>query len=495
MISRQAKERLKVLTDQLKSQPSGSRLIVYFFIEIEAQDEFHPLRREEIAGYWIRENCLFSQPVNVTNTPPIHLPGQKMLLYCVSGNAVFLSEALQQESFADAYRGESWDELFRRNYEYWEYAFQAQATRRTLQNDKAGYYRGNFAELVPGDKFEACYAPGVFQGGPPSKELILTTEQRELYLPKPPVSDDSIKSVDPANFHYFLVNCFGVDLDGSSHFISKSGLQWWPSCCFPADSIVLDNLTPVGSFLETQTFTGVLLVPKNQEGTTHKEELKSLQDAQVVARRIRTLLNIISNAKMRILGDVSLVRSGRGGHLSKRMVNLEGLYTYRYWDGEICSQACYPSALLDTAIDLATATPPKKQLLSLLQRALDSLDLARSHSADRSISLVLIWAAIETLISPSNKSELAANLTLHLMGLQKDVNKAIFWDAVKGSYAMRSDIVHAFDLPEEMALEDSIRFTENQCVKLMQYVIQEALPSGMMKDEMTKGLRNKALSS
>lgn len=430
---------------------------------------------------------------HITNIPSIPLPNGNHFFYCTCQKQTLIN-LLKTEEGAESFRAESWEDLFVSDYEYWNYVFIAMGKRRSLSGDMV-HYRGSFSELVPGDILEKHHVTGLFTSHSTTvPEMSLSDAQREKYIPSPPGKDDNHDGIDPTLYHYFLIDNFGISLDGGSHQELPCGLQWWPSSCFPSEGLVLYNSVANQSISEHQTFTGVLLVPVDPRANSHEEKQVAYQKLQKQVKRVRTYLDVFYSAKMRLLGDIQIVNGTHGLH--RQRVNIGSPYPYRCWsDPPPVSKACFSSLILINAIEFAFTETTKKGLLKYLHRSIDSLDLARSLASDPLLAHIIVWAAIEALLSPSNKAELISNISLCLIGLQPgSLDKMELWDQAKKSYQMRSNIVHSFDIPEQEELEQSLGFAEQQCLNVLQFALTEPFPKGWTRDELASFLRERALA-
>jgi hypothetical protein len=175
---------------------------------------------------------------------------------------------------------------------------------------------------------------------------------------------------------------------------------------------------------------------------------------------------------------------------------MENSYPYRFWSEKFLLQkACFPTSSLIDAVEFCFAEPKKKGLQRYIHRSIDSLDLARSLMSDSPLAHIIVWAAIEALLSPSDKAELISNISLSFIGLQPHVeDKMEFWDIAKKSYNVRSSIVHSFDIPEQKELLETLAFAEEQCLKVLKFAVSEPTEEGWMRDDLTFYLRSRALT-
>ncbi|WP_139800677.1 hypothetical protein [Geothermobacter hydrogeniphilus] len=430
----------------------------------------------------------------IANIPTIPLPnGNHFYHFTTTRDA--LINILSDPEGAITFRGKTYEDLFYSDYEYWHYVFQARAKRRTLSGREQTIH-GPFSELVPGDTLVSHGIPGsIGRGSTDVSKLSLPDKHYERYVPQAPVDDGAQEDVSPTQYLFFLIDNFGVPLEGVSHLNLPYGVQWWPASKFPADDILLDNLVLPNSFEAQKTFTGVLLVPFNQHEISHAEKTQLLKEVQKIVKRIRSYLHINHSAKMRIIGEVQFAYSNN--NLYKQRINIYDYPIYRCWSETTpIRHSLFPVQHLIDAIDFAFYEPArKKDIKKLLIRAVDSLDLARTLGTDPVVAQIIIWSAIETLISPNSKTELVTNMVFCLMGLHEDrTSRLEFWERVKDSYQLRSDIVHSFDIPDEEDLLEALEFTEHQCLSLMKFVTSVAIPNGWSRDELTKELKKRALS-
>ena len=468
----------------ISAKLSGQRQ-VYVFFEISPPFDYSE-RVEEMAYRKFAHLGIGG----FNNTPPIPLPNGDFLFYCLM-SVETLTKLLSIDLIKERYRGDSFDQLFYDDYEYFKYVFTGSGERMGLTGKMEHFY-GNIAEFVPGDNLKEIQPRGVFSGGP-SFHLKPTLEIKERLVPSLKTICKT-KDINTQNYYYFLINDFGVPLEESSHFDLEFGIQWWPSISFPAKDIVLDEaLSKFGEHIP-QSFTGVLLVPKNTSINDYREKINEFEGIQKKIRRMRTYLNIIYSANLKILGEIEIGENSTGNYFRKRTNLIQ--QNYRSWfKNFIISHSLFPIDALIESIKFSFRDLTKKdKFLFNLHRSIDSLDLARTISGDPLVSHVLIWAAIESLISPSNDSELISNMTLSLIGLNEDiVDKSSFWKQCKESYACRSKIVHSFDIPEMKDLVQHISFAESQCVALIKKIISDVIPLNKNRDDFISELRNNAL--
>lgn len=352
-----------------------------------------------------------------------------------------------------------------------------------------------FSGLVPGDIVEDHNVPAMFAGGVTTSVpgMPLPEEQAAKYIPHPPSKDNNQKEIDPTLYYFFLMDNFGINLSGDSYLALPFGLQWWPSSYFPFEDVILDRLASPHSMSGNQTFTGILLVPKNTKASTPKERTEAYQKIQIQVKRARTYLDISNSAKMRIVGDVELGSNQNG--IYKSRVNVENPYPCRAWsDNYLLQKAYFPSASLVEAVEFCFGELKKKGLHKYIRRSIDSLDLARSLMSDSPLAHIIVWSAIEALLSPSDKAELISNISLSLIGLQPPtVDKMEFWDSAKKSYNIRSNIVHSFDIPEQKQLLESLSFAEEQCLNVLKFAISQPMKEGWGRDDLILFLKKKAL--
>ncbi len=422
------------------------------------------------------------------NTPGMPLPNGNFLFYCYVDLST-LSKLLATEGIKEGYRGDSFELLFEK-YEFFKYVFKGVGERMGFSGKMEPFY-GSLSEFVPGDRLNEIYPTGVFSGGP-SFELKPSAETRKKMLPE--VNNFTIEGIEPEKYYYFLIGDFGVYLEDMPYLDLGFGIQWWPSVNFPASDIVLNNLVAEYSDLARQTFTGVLLVPKNSDIKEHREKMFAVQEMRRNIRRLRTFFDIKHNSNMKILGEVELGVSDDGRYFKQTATIGEQFYTTWSKNYRI-PHSVFNKNFLVESVELSFMKPTRKEkFISSLQRSIDSLDLARTIGGDSLVSHVLVWASIEAIISPEDDRELISNMTLSLLGLQDSVvEKSEFWSKCKESYAIRSKIVHSFEIPEQEKLFDNIMFAERECERLLKKVILEVIPSRISKDDFIKRLRALAL--
>lgn len=430
--------------------------------------------------------------LSLSNVPGIPLPSGEWLFYCRVSQpdlVVFLENPDLQER----YIADSWLDLFHSDYEHWDLVFGAE-TQRISMSGKFEHWRGTFAELQPGDAEIRPYVPAVFSGDN-LPELVLSTEQRERFIPNIVVDEDVVTDPPSNELIYFFVDGFGVDLGKSGAVELEDGIHWWPAAAFPSAPFIFQHLSdPFDPYFSHGTFTGVLTVPFPDVPLDDNERLEFVTVARTRVRRLRTLLHVLYEVRLDLIAEFFFYEyEGSSGSLHRE---LYGNRYYRYplvQHGPI-RRTRYHSDVLRAATELAFATPKGKALAKFIHRSLDSLDLARSLS-DLPVSHVLTWAAIESIISPTDHSELIANMTLCLMGLQSPhVDRARFWDAAKRSYKIRSTIVHSFDFPDPEQLTEAFGFAEEQLTAVLRYAVLEGIRLNLSKDTLTSNLRGRGLA-
>jgi hypothetical protein len=449
-------------------------------VQVNLQGKSAEVDAPELAG--------LQQGLYVAHTPGVQVTPGKRIFLCRSKarDAITL---LSDATVAQSYRGASWSELIDHRYEFIGLVLEVEAKRRTIAGGFSNW-RGKLAEVQPGDVLGACYPPVVFAGD--GSDALLSLEELAEVTPIPPADDGVADSVDPNQYAYFLMDGFGVELTGQSHIELPGGLQWWPATRFPNDKVVL-NPTNIGiPNAENRTFTGVLLVRGPQTLTTMDAVHDAHAKAQTAVKRLRTLLNVRHGARVTLLGDFLKVTVPGSGYPQQ-----QSWYYPHYRFSSVTTpvrRTLFPSSVLTAATAFSFAQHGTNSLGGCAQRALDSLDLARS-ALDLAVSHVLTWAAVEAILSPSDKSELISNITLCLLGLQPDgIDRSAFWERSKASYEVRSRIVHSFKLPSHSELLAAVRFAEEQCELLLRTAIAACQGSPTSRDAFSKELRTKALA-
>ena len=400
----------------------------------------------------------------------IPIPGGRHLLSGRTSRAVLL-RLLADPEVAALYLAASWKELFESRFAHLGVVFEAEARRTSLRGTRE-YYRGKLATLVPGDELVAVYPPCVW-GGDEVLNLVADDDVRSANAPRGPESDGLAANWRPAEYDYFLVDRFGPRIDGLSHLSLPFGVEWWPSVSFPGKERLLTegSLWDAGA-LDRQTFTGLLLVPReiNESHATEAQQ-KSLEVSRSRVKRLRTLLSVQEHISFDIIGEARWNKTqGDGWSLHS---NRYPRFAYRTWyqsDEPWFVAASHDG--LEHAVGTAFNPSTKRKDLHL-QRSIDSLDLARTIE-DRPLALVLMWAAIEALLATGKDGNITTNVALSLAGLEKDPEKRnhVFATA-KRSYGMRSNIVHGFDIPLEMELQVTAYFTERRCEEVIRYAYRD----------------------
>lgn len=305
----------------------------------------------------------------VSNIPGIALPNGRFLFFCRASQSDTLA-LLQEPAIAEGFRGTSWRELFCSRYEFWPFVFDAETERRTLSGEYV-QWRCKFTELQPGDRSIKAHVPGVFAGDEvPS--LDLSEDQRRQFVPRAPVAKPEPDDFDPTRFVLFLVDGFGVDLDGRAFLELNGGAFWWCASAFPLERQIL---RPQSMSREArQPFTGVLGIPRMPASADREATLAALQEAQVRAKRLRLLLNILTGARMALLGDAFAEAHQQG--VSTQIAHYHRL-PYEFAQGANVRQSRFSASVLVRSAEIALK-PSARGLLQYVHRALDSIELARS---------------------------------------------------------------------------------------------------------------------
>ena len=87
-----------------------------------------------------------------------------------------------------------------------------------------------------------------------------------------------------------------------------------------------------------------------------------------------------------------------------------------------------------------------------------------------------------------------ANVSLCLLGLERNSGKRKedIWKEAKRSYNVRSDLVHAFKIPEAKELAEAKRFAEKQCKYLLKHAIGRMNDGCKNKNDLIEELRSRA---
>jgi len=428
--------------------------------------------------------------IHIDNIPSIGLPNGKCLFYCRFRSQDFIKflEHLETDNY---YVADSWEDLFYSGYEFLEFVFNADGTRAVFFGEDT-HFNCRLSELQVGDHVDNITVPGLFAG---DQTPVLSIDQTfaEHYFPLSSIKESDVNSNNLTKFFFFFVENFSIVTDEKSYLQLEGGVQWWPSISFPGAELFavnyknerLNGMPPLPP-------SGVLLVPMNDKHDSYQRRYEGLELAAVSVQRLRTSLSLICNASLIVRGK-GFISKGQNGQLHSQL-HIEMDTGYRKFN---CThwvrQTLFPPSIIQKASEIAFSIPKKKNLLSYVQSAIDSLDLARSIN-NKAISHILIWASLEAIISPSDKSELISNMTLCLLGLNNDLsNRLEFWNEAKKSYSIRSKIVHGFELPADNdCLTKAIQFSDSQCCKIIQYAIDQ-LGSNNGRDLIIKQLREKAL--
>ena len=152
-------------------------------------------------------------------------------------------------------------------------------------------------------------------------------------------------------------------------------------------------------------------------------------------------------------------------------------------------------AAMSGVAEVCFCKPKEKSLHGALTRAIDSLNLAR-ELALRPISLVLLWTAIESLISPGKDDDsLTTNLALTLVGLNAPLSgPQAFFVRAKKEYGLRSSIVHSFRVPADIEIADARVFAHKQACDLIR-AARDAATQGISRDEFRLRLQRQAFTA
>jgi hypothetical protein len=390
---------------------------------------------------------------------------------------------LRDTQIAGGYLATSWSDLYESGYEYNAQVFQGDAEFVSVTG-KADRITGKVADLQPGSRLLSVRPPSVFDREAPD----LAIERARQWIPNGPDAGDLPGAPDDER-HYFFVANTGVALGGSQVIDCGEGVRWWSPLAYPGSAHIQQML---GSHPSLQSESRPIASVVTAERRPHIEWDTDFDRARRMVYRLRVLLNLLHGASPVVIGHYSVKERRRGATNLTQEVYTGIRYrhrSHRFWSGP---RVLAPDMLREASA-VATAGARKKKLLYHLQRALDSLDLARSLWDDPPVALLLIWAAIEALLSPSDRVELSANIALALLALGGDGDRVGLFDEIRASYAVRSKVVHNFEVPEPKEMDAALELAATQAARAIRYAIRTGLPSGQTRDQMMTALRAAAL--
>ena len=344
------------------------------------------------------------------------------------------------------------------------------------------------ADAPPDVRVRSISPPGVWGGDSP--DLLTDLLQQALALMPPQFDDNGDSATLNLDAHHVLfVTNLSLDTEGRPWADLSHGARWWPANRHPGRGE--DWFSHVRNGVIGRPLGGVITVPCDQRATTVEARRQDADRAANLVRRFCTLLNVLHGPYAYLIARRTLLNRISGSTNEIREV-YTGI-TYRHQSAPF---ARVPKLLTASevalAAQLAFSSTTRANLLGLIQRATDSLTIARSLT-DPPISHVLTWTAIEALIS--QKDETIANMTLCLLGLNIPVqDAATFWKRTKSSYDVRSSIVHGFNVPSPDEFAPAIEFAEDQASRLLRYACQAMNTPGSSRDDLVKELRNRFFS-
>ncbi len=331
--------------------------------------------------------------------------------------------------------------------------------------------------------------PFVFAGDRPDGFDDLSAETAAL-LPRASDYGDAADHVDLENSHVLFITNVSVDIGGRACVDLGPGARWCPADGRPGGVAFSEHFAQFDRTAINRPLGGVITVdaPKGQS----VDDRRSHSDtAATRVRRFCTLLNVLCNVYSYLIARRTLLNRLQGGTNEIREVYTGITYRHSSIPFSRVPKRLTP-AELELAAWLAFSPRQENRLVALIQRATDSLTLARTLT-DRAIAHVLTWAAIECLIS-QKEGELITNMTLCLLGLNTPVASSMnFWSQAKSSYAARSSIVHGFDVPTPTQLAEVTAFAETQASMLLRHVCERCRDRDVSRDRITAELRARAL--
>ena len=352
--------------------------------------------------------------------------------------------------------------------------------------------RMSAADIPPNAVVHGAHPPGVFAGDTVDDFSDLQANTNAL-LPTPTPNTPAADQVDIDNCHLFFISNLSVDIAPAAALALGGGSTWWPANRFPGREQLTDAFVHYEPHMAVdRPLGGVIAVESRLRDGSIDERRAEADAAATQVRRFCTLINVLERGVPYLIARRSLLNRVPGGINEIREVFTGITYRHRTTSfGRIPKRLT--AAQISLAGRLAFGSPGAKSLSGLVQRATDSLTLARSIT-DRAMAHVLTWSCVECLIS-QKEGELITNMSLCLLGLNAPVRDASeFWTRSKASYTARSEIVHGFAVPEQHVLEAAAEFAEYQASTLLRHVCLEAELPGRSRDTLTVALRHRALS-
>lgn len=347
-------------------------------------------------------------------------------------------------------------------------------------------------DVPPNAMVHGVHPPGVFAGDTVDDFSDLQGKTGAL-LPAPTPCTPEVDQVDIDRFHIFFISNLSVDIAPLAALALGGGATWWPAHSFPGR----EQLTEAFVHYEPQMAVdrplgGVITVESTLDAGSIDARRAEAEAVAIQIKRFCTLVNVLEGGVPYVIARRILLSRVPGGINEIREVFTGIAYRHRTTPfGRIPKRL--GAKQVARAGRLAFGSPGVKSLGGLVQRATDSLTLARSLT-DRAIAHVLTWSCVECLIS-QKEGELITNMSLCLLGLNAPVRDATeFWAASKTSYDVRSKIVHGFAVPEPHLLETAAEFAEFQAHALLRHACLQAELPGVTRDRLTAALRRRALS-
>jgi hypothetical protein len=349
------------------------------------------------------------------------------------------------------------------------------------------------ADVPPNAAVHGVHPPCVFSGDSVDDFIDLQANTDAL-LPEPTPVGAGTDHTDIDNYHLFFISNLSVDIAPAESLSLGGGGTWWPANRFPGHAQIAEAFAQYEPRMAVdRPLGGVIAVESALHQAASLDERRVEADAALSrVKRFCTLINVLERGVPYVIARRSLLNRIPGGVNEIREVYTGITYRHRTAPfGRI------PKRLTATEVSLAGrlafASLGAKSLGGLIQRATDSLTLARSLT-DRAIAHVLTWSSVECLIS-QKEGELITNMTLCLLGLNAPVrNASEFWARSKASYNARSEIVHGFSVPEQEILSAVAEFAEHQASILLRHVCIQAERPGQTRDTVTSALRQRALA-
>ncbi|MGE0270159.1 MAG: hypothetical protein AB7M05_08205 [Alphaproteobacteria bacterium] len=354
----------------------------------------------------------------------------------------------------------SYDELYVSDYPFKNEIFMLEGRRRKLDGAMRHIHLP-ISAFVPGDELEPhkVYPPVAFAG-----DVI---EERHLWdgvANSLTISDGPILQSEVSNRVIFPCDGLGV-FNVPTGALSVGDITWRPARLFGVDHQAF-QVWPKRD--DAPMFTGAFEFAMPDKLGASRFNL--IRDSRAKLFRILTALSLTSEASPIALSEIVIEGRSLGFDRVPRLGNLGWIET------SLPNKPNVNVSVVTAAIKIATNAKGGR-LSRGIKSALDALAHAR-FSWDSRIGYILLWAAIESLVTLDNREGLSTNVALALLGAGGPSADALDrFNSIKAAYGVRSTLVHNFNAPTDERLEACGRLSLD-CFKLLFAAATEEVDAG-----------------